>query len=202
LFFHLFLIDFYNLIGIAPNGAITFVSKCHGGRASDTMITNTSGFLSKLASGDMVMADKGFPVIKSVKGVITVIPPKASSAKKQFSAEEMESTQKIASVRIHVERVIQRLKIFQILTNRFDHSLLPHVDKIVHCCAVLVNLQAPIIKWTAAGPNTEEQQQQPEQDDEEDNEEDEGEEEERGDDDNDRCSSSDSDDSSDIADYL
>ncbi|KAI2796659.1 hypothetical protein BLOT_015670, partial [Blomia tropicalis] len=56
---------------------------------------------------------------------------------------------KIGNVRIHVERVIMRLKLFKILTNRFPISLLSHSDKIIHICAVIVNLQKPIISSTS-----------------------------------------------------
>lgn len=79
------------------------------------------------------------------KDVITVMPPRGSS-KGQATQEEMELTRQIASVRIHVERAIQRLKIFKILTHRFGSSLLPVVNEIVLVCAALVNLQTAIIK--------------------------------------------------------
>lgn len=52
------------LIALTPNGLICFLSKCYGGKASDTFIINDSGFLSKLEPGDEVLADKGFPGIK------------------------------------------------------------------------------------------------------------------------------------------
>lgn len=99
------------------------------------------------------MSDKGFPIIKSIEKVITVIPPKTSKFTKQFTKQQMDETAKIASVRIHVERVIQRLKNFRILTHRLDFSLLPVVDMIVHMCAVLVNTQSPIIKEVIDKPS-------------------------------------------------
>lgn len=49
------------LIGIAPNGFVSFISKCYGGRSSDSYITNDSGFLNLLEPDDLVLADKGFP---------------------------------------------------------------------------------------------------------------------------------------------
>jgi len=51
------------LVAITPSGLISFVSKCYGGRSSDTFITNDCGFLSKLEPNDEVMTDKGFPGI-------------------------------------------------------------------------------------------------------------------------------------------
>lgn len=132
-------------LGMSPSGMITFVSKGYGGRASDAHITTHSGFLNLLSSGDCVMADKGFPRI-TTKGVTTVIPPRSKGKGVQFTVEEMAETEKIARVRVHIERLIGKLKNFHVLKNRLDASLLPHIDAIMHICAVLVNLSAPIIK--------------------------------------------------------
>ncbi|XP_050066075.1 uncharacterized protein LOC126555161 [Aphis gossypii] len=67
------------LVAVTPNGMICFLSKCYGGRASDSFITNDSGFLNKLEPGDVVLADKGFPSIKTHcetnSNSILVMPP-------------------------------------------------------------------------------------------------------------------------------
>jgi len=49
------------LIGISPQGSITFISKGWGGCVSDHYLTENSGILEKL-SGDIVLADRGFNV--------------------------------------------------------------------------------------------------------------------------------------------
>lgn len=63
----------------------------------------------------------------------------------QFTEEEIEETYKMASVRIHIERIMQRIRTYQIV-NKFSIDLLPFCDKIIFMCCVLVNLQPPIIK--------------------------------------------------------
>ena len=50
------------LVGIAPNGAITYISDCLERSISDVEIVKRSGFLDLLESGDMVMADRGFTI--------------------------------------------------------------------------------------------------------------------------------------------
>uniref|UniRef100_A0A6B0V2F4 DDE Tnp4 domain-containing protein n=1 Tax=Ixodes ricinus TaxID=34613 RepID=A0A6B0V2F4_IXORI len=104
------------LIGIAPNGMITFISEGFRNRATDAALTAEATFLSLLEPGDVVLADKGFPEISTDVGeqrATLVMPPFATSP--QFTESEVDATYETASVRIHVERVIQRLKMFSIL---------------------------------------------------------------------------------------
>lgn len=134
------------LVAITPSGLISFLSKCYGGRTSDTFITNDSGFLSNLEMGDQVLADKGFPGIKvscENKNSILVMPPILHNGK--FSENEVIETYNVASVRIHIERVFAKLKTQGIL-NKITVDLLPYIDDIMHICCVLTNLQNPIIK--------------------------------------------------------
>lgn len=49
------------LIGVAPSGLITYVSRGFGGRSSDKAIFNLSGLMEKLdPHNDAIMVDKGF----------------------------------------------------------------------------------------------------------------------------------------------
>ena len=57
------------LIGIAPQGLISFISQGYGGRASDKFVTENCGLLNKLLPGDCIMADRGFNVADSVGSV-------------------------------------------------------------------------------------------------------------------------------------
>lgn len=49
------------LIGITPFGTISFLLKCWGGKVSDKMLTNESGFFNMLEYGDVILADRGSP---------------------------------------------------------------------------------------------------------------------------------------------
>ena len=107
------------LIGITPGGFICLKSDVAGGRESDSQLTIESGLLDLLEDGDVVLADKGFPEIKTVidasgKKVKMVMPPFLQK-KNEFSMEETQQTYSVARVRIHVERIMQRLKTYQIL---------------------------------------------------------------------------------------
>ena len=50
------------LVGIAPRGAVTFVSDLFTGRCSDKKIVQASGILDMLEKEDDVMADRGFEI--------------------------------------------------------------------------------------------------------------------------------------------
>jgi len=48
------------LVGVAPNGVITYDSKLYPGSTSDKKIVNHCGVLEILQPGDLVLADKDF----------------------------------------------------------------------------------------------------------------------------------------------
>lgn len=136
------------LVGCTPNGLISFVSQCFGGRTTDAQITIKSGLLNLLEKGDIILADKGFPEIKTTldekgNGVVIVMPPFLLDGK--FSAQQVEETEKVASVRIHIERIMQRIKTFRITSNLLILEL-PYVNNIIFMACVLVNLQPPILR--------------------------------------------------------
>ena len=99
------------LIGITPQGSISFVSEAWGGRTSDKYLTENCGFLEFLVPGDMVMADRGFTISDSVElkqAKLTI--PAFTKRKSQLDPVDVERTRGIANVRIHVARVIGLLR--------------------------------------------------------------------------------------------
>ncbi|CAN7977164.1 unnamed protein product [Ixodes persulcatus] len=135
------------LVAVTPNGMICFHSKAYGGRCSDLHITVDSEFLNLVEPGDVILVDKGFPGIKAgVEGssALLVMPP-FFSGNGQFSCQEVEETYNIAQVRIHVERMIQRIKVYNILNTRVPISLIPVMSDVFHMCCILANLQPAII---------------------------------------------------------
>ena len=99
------------LIGITPQGTVSFVSEGWGGRVSDKAITKESGILNKLLPGDMVMADRGFNIADLVAEYrAEAILPAFTRGKTQLSSKEVLESRAVARVRIHVERLIGMVK--------------------------------------------------------------------------------------------
>uniref|UniRef100_I3J851 THAP-type domain-containing protein n=1 Tax=Oreochromis niloticus TaxID=8128 RepID=I3J851_ORENI len=143
------------LIWITPQGAISFISKGWGGRASDKHITEQCGILNKLLPGDVVLADRGFDIRDAVGMMCAEVKmPAFTRGFCQLDAKDIENTRAIAHLRIHVERVIGSLrnKFKMLHTTMPIRSLLPcegedvtFLDKIVRVCCILVNMCPSVV---------------------------------------------------------
>ena len=67
-----------------------------------------------------------------------MIPP-ASKGNVQSTGEDARLTKKVANLRIHVERAIDRIKWFRLLENTIPLTLVPYIDDIITVCAALCN---------------------------------------------------------------
>ena len=143
------------MIGITPRGLISFLSKGWGGRSSDRAVTENSDFLSKLLPGDLVLADRGFDIGDFVGLMCAeVLYPTFTTGMSQMQARDVESTRRLAHLRIHVERVIGHVRNkYHILQSTISTELLYRCegqdnttfDKIVHVCCILTNLSGSIV---------------------------------------------------------
>ena len=133
------------LLGISPNGYPAFVSNLYAGRTSDKKITNDCGILKLLEPGDDLMADRGFDIENDLPTGVTLNIPPFLNGKPQLSAEEEILTRKIASVRVHVERAISRIKNYRILNQVIPISLSDDLDNIWTICSYLTMFLPPLI---------------------------------------------------------
>ena len=135
------------LVGIAPHGHIMFISRAYGGRASDKFIVDNSGFLDYLRPNDEIMADRGFTIQDLLfPRKVKLNIPAFTKGRDQLTEREVTVTRRIASVRIHVERAIRRLKVFKILAGTLPVATLKNVDDILIVCAALVNLRPALVR--------------------------------------------------------
>lgn len=133
------------LVCIAPNSMITFISKAYGGSISDKELTIRSEFLDYVPPYTQIMYDKGFQLTNECASrFISVSVPPARKGTAQMTPGEIVKTKKIANMRILVEQVIRRLKLFQILSTELSISLIKSFDDILIICAALSNMRKPI----------------------------------------------------------
>lgn len=66
--------------------------------------------------------------------------------KKRLNVNEIKQTRNIAKLRIHVERAIQRLKLFKLLGNNIPWHLKPVVNQMVKVGVFLCNLMPKLVR--------------------------------------------------------
>ncbi|KAJ8915475.1 hypothetical protein NQ315_003238 [Exocentrus adspersus] len=123
---------FKYLISCTPDGFINFVSNGFGGRISDVLLLEQCNYINVVPHGCAVMADRGFKHVDNLlkeKNCQLIKPPSVSSSTKPSKAEVIES-KRIASLRIHVERLIRRLREFAYLKPHavLNHQMLAYTD--------------------------------------------------------------------------
>ena len=138
------------LIGITPKGAVSYISDCYGGSASDRQIIQESSLYrdaSKLFErGDSIMADKGFLVQDLFAPFdVAINTPTLLKGRARLHETERLNDFTFSSKRIHVERVIGYAKTYKILQGVIPYSLLPLANKIVFICFMLVNFRKNIV---------------------------------------------------------
>ena len=104
-----------------------------------------SGYLKTLEGkgGVSVMADRGFTV-RDMLAVDLNIPP-FLEGREQLPADEVEHGRSIASLRIHVERAIGRIKNYTILKGTLPITMIRVANQIVSVCAWLTNFQPALV---------------------------------------------------------
>ena len=108
------------LISVTPNGHIQYISKAYPGRYNDMRNVLESGILSTFIPYNSVMADRGFKALAEIlqKVNVKLLRPLSKLPGEIMSNENVIKTKIIASLRIHVERSIGRIRNFSILKPR------------------------------------------------------------------------------------
>ena len=147
------------LIGITPQGVVSYISDAWGGRVSDKYLTEHCGILNNILPGDIVLADCGFDISDSIgmqQAKLHLHVPAFIKGKDQLSVLEIEETRSIANVRIHVERVIgcvgQKYTILKetlpkdfVIERASEES--PLIDRIARICCALCNLCNSVVPF-------------------------------------------------------
>ncbi|KAK0136445.1 hypothetical protein N1851_027447 [Merluccius polli] len=105
---------FKGLIRMAPHGAVTFVSLLYEGSISDKEILKQSGIVPLINPSMAIMVDKGF-LVEDIVPCKVYIPT--------FLSKLRSGRQSIARLRVHVERLIRRVKEHKLFSTVIPLSL-------------------------------------------------------------------------------
>ena len=142
-------ITYKGLIGASSSDSITFVSQLHDGSISDKEIVRKSGILEKelWPPENSVMADRGFTIESDLKELnVDLNIPSLLGGRAQLAAAEVKESQTIASVRIHVERPIQRVKKFKLIRKEMSLTLHGSASQLWTACCLLCNFLPRLIQ--------------------------------------------------------
>ncbi|KAK2555782.1 hypothetical protein P5673_022376 [Acropora cervicornis] len=92
------------------------------------------------------MADSGINIqdlLLSREVKLVILP--LTKGRTQFVKGKVEKTSNIARARVHIERVIGRIKDFRILSNRIPLNIVDQLDDIFTVAGALVNLTPPLV---------------------------------------------------------
>ena len=126
-------VTYKGLVAIAPSGAVIFVSQLYDGSISDKEIVSRSGFLKNelWSDGESVMADRGFTIHDELARVGVSLNITAFLGTRYYLTKaEVKASQTIASIRIHVQRAIQRIKTYSIIGNETPLTLHGSINQI------------------------------------------------------------------------
>ena len=125
---------------------MVYISHLYEGSVSDVDLVQQCGILSLLENGDSIMADKGFDIqhFLSELGVRLNIPP-FRRGEQQFTPDDIMATKKIAAVRIHVERAINRMKQYALVRGVIPNSLWDIADQLVFVAGYLTNFEPGLV---------------------------------------------------------
>lgn len=135
------------MVGITPSGAVSFISDLWGGSISDKELFLRSQMLTKLDKGDLVLADRGFIIQKELeKKGCTLITPHYLSNKIQFTRTERTENKCVAHHRVHIERVIGRIKNYKYFEGAVPNCSLNATNKYFYIIAFFINFSTPLFQ--------------------------------------------------------
>jgi len=138
------------VVGSSPGGVISHIPESYGGSASDRQLVERSGLTKKCEAGDSIMADRGFNVQDMfATRDITVNIPTFMKNKNQLSAMTVVKDKKIASKRIHIERLIGLAKTYKILQEPMNTTETALGSEIIFICCMLCNFRTCIVPRNA-----------------------------------------------------
>ena len=141
-------VTYKGLVGIAPFGAVIFVSQLYDSSISDKEIIHGTGILKKelWSDSDSVMADRFFTKHDDLaRAGVSLNITEFLGGRDILTKAEVKASQTIASVHLHSVRAIQRIKSYSIIRNEIPLTHHGSVNQIWTVICLLANLALPLI---------------------------------------------------------
>lgn len=134
------------LVGASPGGLVSYVSPTFGGSTSDRQIVERVDLIQKMDPSDHIMADKGFDVDDLVAPYkVHVNVPTYFRKTNRIAPNVIKRDRKIASKRVHIERIIGLAKTYSILNGPLKKSEIYLSEEITFVCFMLCNFRKKIV---------------------------------------------------------
>jgi hypothetical protein len=134
------------LVSATPAGLVSHVTDAYGGAASDRQIVERSNLAQICDPKDSLMADKGFNVQDIFAPYdVHINIPEFFKKKNRMSGKTVMKDRKIASKRVHIERIIGLGKTYTLLTRNMNASETKMATKIIFVCYMLCNFKKRIV---------------------------------------------------------
>lgn len=134
------------IVGITPGGLASYIPDSHGGSASDRILVERSDLPRMCDPKDSIMCDKGFDVQDIFAPFdVKINMPTFMRKKNQLTNQEVVRDRKIASQRVHVERVIGLAKTYKILSSPMNEIETCLGSRIIFICFMLCNFRQNIV---------------------------------------------------------
>ena len=136
--------------GITPGGLVSYLPPVFGGSDSDRQFVERSNVPKLCDRKDSILVDKGFDIQDIfAPSDITVNISTFLREGNQFTATQLRSDRKIASKRVHVERVIGLAKTYKILERPMNDIETVLAERIIFSCFMLCNFRPIIVPENA-----------------------------------------------------
>jgi len=138
------------VVGSTPGGLVSYISPAFGGSASDRQIVEKTSLPKRFDPYDEVMADKGFNVDDIFMPYkVGINMPHFFQKKNRLSNATVLKDRKVASKRVHIERVIGLAKTYKILRHPMNNMESSLGSQIITVCFLLCNFRNCIVSTDA-----------------------------------------------------
>lgn len=135
------------MIGVTPNGAISFISPLYCGSISDKQLFIKSKLMDRLEPNDVVMADKNVLIANELESIGCRLQcPLFLTDNIQCDLSDMVDNCNLSIMQVLIERVEKRIKQYKFFEGVIPYDSLPFINSIFFIACMVCNFhRKPLI---------------------------------------------------------